>query len=276
VPNIAPLHPEVVHFVVALLIVGVLFRLVALTGKVKFAGPAATTLIVLGTGAAVVAVASGERAHGPVERIPGVRDAVMEHEEWGERTRNLFLVVAGLELVALALRNPRQRRVAHIVTGVVGLAGLGVLYTAADHGGDLVYAYAGGPGLRSGSPTDVERLLVAGLYNEAMVDRREGRSEEAARLIEELVRQRPDEPDVRLLAAESLLQDRQDPTAALAALRGMTLPADDARLAFRRGWLEADAYEAAGFADSARAVLQSMATAFPTNRRLEERLKKMP
>ena len=31
---------------------------------------------------------SGTAAHGPVERIPGVRPAVQEHEEWGERTQN--------------------------------------------------------------------------------------------------------------------------------------------------------------------------------------------
>jgi uncharacterized membrane protein len=48
VPNLAPFHPQIVHCVVALLIMGVLLRLVALTGKVRFAGGAATTLIVLG------------------------------------------------------------------------------------------------------------------------------------------------------------------------------------------------------------------------------------
>lgn len=271
-PNLAPFHPQIVHFVVALLIVGVLFRLVALTGKVRFAGGAATTLIVLGAAASVLAVASGTRAHGPVERVPGARDAVTEHEEWGERTRNLFLGVAALELLALALRNPRHRRIARAVTGVAGVAGLVVLYEAADHGGNLVYSYAGGVGIRTGAPEDVERLLIAGLYHEAMLDRREGKGDDAARLVEEMARRRPDDADVQLLAVESLVLDRKDGTAALAALRRIVVPENDPRLTFRRGWLEADAYEAAGFPDSARVVLEALSAAFPTNERVTQRL----
>ncbi len=62
------------------------------------------TLLLLGTGAAVIAVQSGGDAHGPVERVPGARDMVEEHEEWGERTRNVFFLVVALELLALILR----------------------------------------------------------------------------------------------------------------------------------------------------------------------------
>jgi uncharacterized membrane protein len=272
VPNLAPFHPHIVHFVVALLVVGVLLRLVALTGKVRFASGAATTLIVLGTGAAALAVHSGLNAHGPVERIPGVRTAVVEHEEWGERTRNAFFIVAALELLTLALGNPRHRRMAHAVTAVLGVAGLAVLYEAAEHGGDLVYSYAGGVGLRTGAPEDVERLLTAGLYNAAMLDRRDGNGEEASRLIAELARRHPEDVDVQLLTVESLVLDRKDGAAALVALRRITVPAADRRLALRHGSLEADAYEAAGFPDSARAVLEALSAAFPTNARLKQRL----
>ena len=44
----------------------------------------------------------------------------------------------------------------------------------------LVYAYAGGVGIRSGDPADVERLLLAGLYNEAQAERKAGRLNESA------------------------------------------------------------------------------------------------
>lgn len=80
-PNIGAFHPQIVHVVVALLIVGVVFRLVSLTGRLTFTGPAAATLILLGTLAAVAAVQSGTPAHGGVERIPGARAAVQAHEE---------------------------------------------------------------------------------------------------------------------------------------------------------------------------------------------------
>src|SRR3990172_5506510 len=151
-PNIAYWHPQVVHFVVALLFVGVALRLLSLTGRWSFTGPAAATLIFLGTAAAVVAVKSGTDAHGPAERVPGARDAVVEHEELGERTRNLFLVVAALEIGALALGTRPARRWVTIAAAIGGFGGLLVLYEAAEHGGELVYAYAGGVGVRSGEP----------------------------------------------------------------------------------------------------------------------------
>jgi uncharacterized membrane protein len=270
-PSLAAFHPQVVHFVIGLLIVGVLFRIVALTGRLKWTGPAATTLLVIGGCAAWVAAKSGTAAHGPVERIPGVREAVQSHELWGERTRNVFVGVAALELVALALGTSGLARTVRAVSALAGLAGVVVLYEAAEHGGDLVYSYAGGPGIRTGNPKDVERLLTAGLYNEAQVERKAGKGEEANRLIQVLV-QRDPTVDTRLLWAESLLLDKKDPTAGLAALDSITVRPDDARLRPRRDMLVADALRQAGRTDSARTVLQALATQFPTNPRIKAKL----
>lgn len=269
--SIAALHPQVVHFVVALLIVGVLFRVVALTGRLEWTGPAATTLLVIGGAATWLAVESGDAAHGPAERIPGVRDAVEEHEEWGERTRNLFLGVAGLELLALALRGGGARLV-RTVSGLAGLAGIYVLYEAAEHGGELVYSYAGGVGVRTGNPDDVRRLLTAGLYHESQAARQSGRSEDANRLIQLMIDRNPADATTRLLWAESLLLDRKDPAAALAALDSLTVRADDARLRPRRDMLAADALRASGRVDSARTLLTTAAAQFPANVRLKAKL----
>ena len=270
-PNFAAIHPQVVHFVVALLIVGVLFRLVALTGKVKWTGPAATALLVMGGIASFVAAKSGTAAHGPAERIPGVREVVEEHEEWGERTRNVFVGVAALELVALALGAGAARTV-RAVSGLAGLAGLFVLYEAAEHGGELVYAYAGGVGVRSGNPEDVSRLLTAGLYNESQAARKAGKGEDANRLIQMLVERNPTDLTTRFMWAESLLLDRKDPTAALAALDSIQVKPDDARFRPRRDMLIADALRQAGRVDSARTVLQATATQFPANVRVKAKL----
>jgi len=270
-PNLAATHPQVVHFVVALLIVGVLFRLVALSGKVKWTGPAATALLVMGGIASWVAAKSGTAAHGPVERIPGARDAVVEHEEWGERTRNVFVGVAALELVALALGAGAARTV-RAVSGLAGLAGLFVLYEAAEHGGELVYAYAGGVGVRSGDPEDVSRLLTAGLYNESQLARKAGKGDDANRLIQLLVDRNPTDLTTRLMWAESLLLDKKDPAAALAALDSIPVKADDARMRPRRDMLAADALRQSGRVDSARTLLQATATQFPANVRVKAKL----
>jgi uncharacterized membrane protein len=271
-PDLGYFHPQVVHFAIALLIVGVVFRILWFTGKAAFMGPGATTLLLAGTLAAAVAVQSGTDAHGPVERVPGARHAVEEHEEWGERARNIFLIVSALEIAALLLAS----RTAHgslakglrVASAVVGLAGVGALYEAAEHGGELVYDYAGGIGIRSGDPIDLQNTLVAGLYHTAMAARKAGRPDEAARMIDELARQRPNDTDVRLLQVESILRDRKDAAAALAALDALQAPAD-ARTASRHGIIRADALVLAGQPDSARAVIAALLQASPDNARLK-------
>jgi len=69
-PDIRFYHPLVIHFVIALLIVGVAFRWGSFTTFIPFASGAAVALIVLGTLAAVVAVRSGEDASVFAEALP--------------------------------------------------------------------------------------------------------------------------------------------------------------------------------------------------------------
>lgn len=272
--ELGPWHPQIVHFVVGLLFVGVALRWVALTGKVPFAGPAASTLLLLGTVAAVLAVSSGTAAHDPIERIPGVGQAVRDHEEWGHTTRTVFLIVAGLEIVALLLAR-RQAMVSRwtlVLSGLVGLLGCYAVYETADRGGRLVYSFAGGPGLRSGDTSDIGRLLTAGLYEQAMVDRARHQSADAAALIDELARRSPNDTAVRLLQIESQLRDRQDARGALEALGALRAPADNPRLLVRVGMLTADTYVALGQQDSARAVVRRLVAQFPMFQRLKDRL----
>lgn len=275
-PNLASLHPQVVHFAVVLLLVGVGLRVLSIVLRRSFVNNAAALCLLFGTIAAAVAVKSGTDAHGPVERIPGVRPAVMVHEEQGERARNVFFVVAALELVALGLSSRSSAsgavRWVYIASAVVGIYGAFVLYEAAEHGGELVYSYAGGPGLRTSNPKDIRRLLVAGLYNESREDRKEGRPADAARLVDELVRREPTDPEIRLLHVESLILDRKDYPAALAAADSATIAPNDVRLLARQANLRVDAYLAMSKPDSAKAVLSAAVAAMPQNARLKARL----
>lgn len=271
-PNIASYHPIIVHFTVALLIVGVIFRWVSLSGRAVFTGPAAATLILLGTAAAVLAVQSGTDAHGPVERVPGARQAVGDHEDAGEWARNVFLVIAVLEIAALVAR----RRHVNVARGalwgsaVVGIFGVAALYKAAKRGGDLVYSYAGGVGIRTGDTADVSRLYVAGVYQQAQRARTAHDSARAATLFAELGKEYPADTTVQLLAAESQLRDRNDPRGALASLARLRAAPGNRFLAVRVAFLKADAYLAAGKPDSARVTLEAVATAYPE---LAERVK---
>ncbi len=275
-PNIGAYHPVIVHFAIALLIIGVIFRWVSLTGRAPFTAPAAATLLILGAAAAFLAVHSGTDAHGPVERIPGVRQAVMDHEDAGHWARNVFLVVALLEIAALVAkkRSVQIARVALWGSAVVGIFGFAAILKAADKGGDLVYDYAGGVGIRSGDTTDVNRLYLAGLYQSAQQARAQHDSARAATLFDQLEREFPNDTTVRLLAIESLVRDRDNGRAALTALARFPARADDRRLQLRVGFLKADAYVAAGKPDSARAVLEQLRSTYPDmQERIGERLR---
>jgi uncharacterized membrane protein len=276
-PNLASWHPQVVHFAIALLFVGVVFRWISLTGRVAFTGPAAAVLLLLGTTAALLAVQSGTDAHGPVERVPGARQAVQDHESRGKRAKNVFLFVAILEIGALAIarRSARVTQVLRIGSAVVGLLGSLALYSAGEFGGELVYNYAGGVGIRSGDTTDVSRLLMAGLYHSAQAARTRHDSAAAAELFAEIGRRFPNDTTVWFLSAESLLRDRNDGKGALAALARFAVPADNPRVRIRYDFLKADAFVAAGRSDSARATLERLATQFPDNPRIKDRLAQM-
>jgi len=274
-PNIGAYHPIIVHFAIALLIVGVLFRWISLSGRVAFTGPAAATLLLIGTLAAALAVHSGLNAHDPVERIPGVRQAVVDHEEAGEWARNVFLVVALLEILALAAkrRNLNVARGALWGSAVVGIFGVAAIVKAADRGGDLVYNYAGGIGIRSGDTADVTRLYLAGTYQAAQQARAQHDSARATGLFADLQHQFPNDTNVRLLAIESLIRDRNDARGALAALSRVDVRPDDRRLRLRVAFLKADAYVAAGQPEAARSSLQQLARDFPDmQQRIEARI----
>lgn len=233
--------------------------------------PAAAALVIGGTLASVVAVKSGDDAHGPAERVPGARAAVVEHEEWGERTRNLFLIVAAIELAALVLADKR-RRAAHAIAAAVGLGGIFLLYETGEHGGELVYSYAGGVGVRSRDPRDVERLLTAGLYHQAMQERKENKGAAAYALLSQLAQRNPTDFSAQVLAVESLMRDQGDVAAARQAVEQLRAPEGDDRLARSLTVLKVDILAAAGFNDSARVLLEPVVTSQPTNVRLKAKL----
>ena len=273
-PNIAIYHPPIVHFAIALLIMGAVFRWVSLSGRAAFTGPAAAVLLLFGTAAAAAAVRSGTQAHGPVERIPGAREAVQEHEEAGEWARNVFLLVAALELIALATRRRRLNVARGALWGsaIVCVFGVIALYKAGDRGGDLVYRYAGGVGTRFTDTSDVNRLYLAGLYQKAQQARAQHDSVKAADLFGELSLQYPSDTTVKFLYIESLVRDQNNGRAALKQLAGFTVPPDDRRLRLRYGFLKTDAFLAAGRPDSARATLEQLARDFPDMQRIKDRL----
>lgn len=277
-PDLASVHPQIVHFVVALIVVGVAFRLVSLLANVRWLVLAASTLIALGAAASVLAVRSGLDAHGAVERVPGARAAVAEHEVWGERARNTFLILLVIEAAAtaVAVRRPLAARRAGVVAAVAGFIAVALLYKAGAAGGDLVYSYAGGVGIRSGAPEDVNRLLIAAAHHQAEADRKAGKLMEAAALTDLVADRFPDQLELQLARVESTINDLKLPQVALERLATIHLPTDDTRLRVRAGLLRSDALAAAGDVMAARQVLEMLKAEFPSNQQIKRRLAELP
>jgi uncharacterized membrane protein len=273
-PSLAALHPQVVHFVIALVFVGVSFRWLSIGVRWNWLSPAAMALIALATAASFVAVQSGNDAHSPVEAVPGARQAVVDHEAWGDWARNAILILLAAEVVTAAFvaRNATWARAAQFVAAIVGLLAAGAVYRAGDLGGRLVYGYAGGVGIRSGDPADVNRTLIAAAHHQANVDRQAGRAADAAALIEIVADRFPDHLELQLARAEAILSDRKDAAAALARLDMLKVPTEDTRLRIRAGLLRAAALNAAGDASAARQVLETLRSEFPDNARIQQQL----
>ncbi len=142
------LHPLIVHFPVALLLVAPAFIVLALVWRAhgKALMLAALVLMALGTAASFVAVATGEAAGKLAERTAEVNAVLEHHEELAERTRLVFTVLtvvfAGL-LAGPAVLRREMARVPSLVLWLLFLAVYGagtvVLANTAHNGGRLVH-----------------------------------------------------------------------------------------------------------------------------------------
>jgi uncharacterized membrane protein len=292
-PPIGPYHPQIVHFVIVPLILGLPIYVLGLVLKrPRYFWPMASILLVVGTVSAWLAVRSGQEAHEFAESIPGVGQAVRTHEDLGHDTKNIFTGVLIIELLAIGAaagmgqlgggggREKSQSALRHaptvlrVVVAGSWIWGAWVLYEAADHGGDLVYSYAGGVGMRTGNPEDVQRLLMAGLYNESRLDRKDGDNAAAASLVDVMQAQFPDNPDVKMLKVESLIVDRKDGRSALDLLAGIPT-SENPRAQMRKALLQADAYELLSMPDSAKAALMTLPERFRQSRMIKQRLEKL-
>jgi uncharacterized membrane protein len=166
IPDWNGLHPLVVHFPIALLLVAPLLILFSLIPG-RFAqglSLSALGLIVLGTIGAWVAVSTGEAAEDFAKGIAGAEPVLDRHEDLAEIARNAFtvlsLVYAGLVTTGIFVRKSLPKYLMPSLTGVF-LVGYGaaciVLANAAHQGGRLVHEF----GVRSPMATVTTDAVVA-------------------------------------------------------------------------------------------------------------------
>lgn len=147
IPSWQGLHPLVVHFPIALLLIAPLFILI---GALRKRGSpfliAALVLMVLGTAGTFLAASTGEAAGRIAERSPQINAVLERHEDLAETTRIAFSVLTAI-FAAIVLVPPMLRRESsRLVSTALPLAFL-VFYAAgalllantAHNGGRLVH-----------------------------------------------------------------------------------------------------------------------------------------
>ncbi len=152
-PPFEGLHPIVVHFPIAVFALVPLLVLASIPLTTRWARPIRVTvlaLMVIGSGFAVLAAASGEEAEEVAEALyPQAEGAIEEHEELGNLTRTLLIVATGVYAVICALPwlMRRSQRVSLIERATQGVfvvllvPVLLVLMNAAHTGGVLVHGH---------------------------------------------------------------------------------------------------------------------------------------
>jgi uncharacterized membrane protein len=140
-----PIHPMIVHFPIALLIVAVMFELLAVRWRTSGLRDASLYTLVAGVVGAGLAIITGRMAEEGMEES-GIPDALLDiHEGLGYATFWIFL---GLFALRVLIRRGWLRERPALTIGL-GLVGIGVL---AATGGSLVYDFGAG----------VTRLIAVG------------------------------------------------------------------------------------------------------------------
>ena len=99
------LHPLVIHFPVALLLVAPAFLILAAVSRRHATGfrLSALILLALGTAAAFVAVETGEAAAELADRTEAITAVIARHSELAERARDMFAAITVCYALLLVL-----------------------------------------------------------------------------------------------------------------------------------------------------------------------------
>ena len=177
IPSWTELHPLVIHFPIALLLVAPLFIVAGIIVNPQKGRPfliAALVLMLLGTAGAFLAIATGEAAGEVAERTPAVNAVLERHEDLAEMTRIEFTVLTLLFAAILFLPRLLKREPSGVTARILALAfvlfysaGAVILVNTAHNGGRLVHELGVHAGITQSNGTSQPSASVPAITQEA-------------------------------------------------------------------------------------------------------------
>ncbi len=140
--DLTHIHPMIVHFPIALLILGLLSEIVGLVFRKKFFSDAAFFLILTGALGAVAAFLSGSQAAKGLEEAGSLKRAVETHE--GAAELAMWMSVAAALFKSMAVFAKKYPALLRTVSVLVYFAPVLAVARAGYYGGELVFKHAAG------------------------------------------------------------------------------------------------------------------------------------
>lgn len=140
--DLTHLHPMIVHFPIALLIVGFLTDILGLLTKREFFTQAGFYMLILGTLGVIAAYLSGEQAGGGISEEGALKQALETHENAALITIWLASITAVFRIALVYFK--KYKGALKIASLVLFLLVVGSIARTGNYGGELVYKHAAG------------------------------------------------------------------------------------------------------------------------------------
>lgn len=219
------LHPFTAHFSVGLVPAGLLVLLVYYFKQHDWLLYTALVLFALGTVSAFVSYASGDIAHEASENIPGVYNAMKDHEDWANYSRWSMLLLTVLTWIYLQYKDTIlafNRDFSYWAVVLFGTWTLIAMISTGLKGGNLVYDYMVAGSARGHSAQSVDRQEIALYYSKIqfLKEKNNGLPDNAglAALYREIQEKLPQIADFKIMHADFLSQEMNKPQEALDVL----------------------------------------------------------
>lgn len=132
-----PLHPQIVHFPIALLSVAILTELTSYFWQKEFFNKMTFYLLIIGVITAFFAVKTGESGLDLIDNISSIKPLINQHRQAGEWVLKIFSMV--LIIKALILYFKKNNLFIKVFVTLLMIIGLFQTYQAGHFGGILVY-----------------------------------------------------------------------------------------------------------------------------------------